>query len=283
MQIDRIDTTVRLNNGVEMPMLGLGTWQTAEGEEAVSSVRWALEAGYRHIDTAAVYGNERGVGQAIRESGIPRDQIFVTTKVWNDALRAGRVEQAMLESLERLGLDHVDLYLIHWPVAGKFLEAWRTCERLHEEGLARAIGLSNFLQHHIQPVLDACEVMPAVDQVELHPHMQLPDLRRFCASHGIVVEAWSPIMRGEVLEVPELVEIGQRHGKNAVQVTLRWELQLGLVTIPKSVHRERIVDNADVFDFELSDDDELSDDEMNVIAQLDQNRRLGADPDNFSF
>ncbi len=271
--------TVKLNNGVEMPWLGLGTWQASEGAEVQDAVRHALELGYRHIDTASIYGNERGVGAALRDSGVPRDDVFITTKVWNEDVRGGhdRVLRAFDASLERLGLETVDLYLVHWPVADRFVEAWRALEKLYADGRVRAIGVSNFLRHHLKALLADCHVVPAVNQIEHHPRLQQPDLLAFCREHGIVVEAWSPIMKGRVLQVPELREIGERHGKTAAQVTLRWNLQNGVVTIPKSVHRERIAENADLFDFELSDD------EMATIASLDRGERIGADPDHIPF
>lgn len=269
--------TITLNNGLAMPRLGLGVWQASEGPETENAVACALAAGYRLIDTATIYRNEASVGRGIRASGIPREDIFVTTKLWNRDARENRARDACLESLDRLGLDYLDLYLLHWPVPGKFLAAWEVLEQLHAEGLLRAIGLSNFLVHHLDELLPRVQTTPAVNQIEFHPRLQSPALVRRCRDLGIVVEAWSPIMRGKVDEVPEIVEIAQRLGKTPVQITLRWQIQRGIVTIPKSVHPERIRANADIFDFELAEAD------MARLDSLDTNLRLGPDPDNFNF
>ncbi len=266
-----------LNNGITMPRLGLGTWLSKAGHETSQAVAWALEAGYRHIDTAALYGNEVDVGRAIRDAGLARNELFVTTKVWNDDLRRDTVRQALEISLDKLQLPCVDLYLIHWPVPGRYLEAWRVLEDLYEDGLVRAIGVSNFLTRHLEALLAEARIPPAVNQVEWHPWLQQPALVRLCQERGTVFEAWSPIMQGRVGEVPELVRLGQKHGKSPAQITIRWGLQRGVVVIPKSVRRERIFENAAVFDFELSDD------EVALINGLDRNQRLGADPNHFSF
>jgi diketogulonate reductase-like aldo/keto reductase len=268
--------TVTLNNGVKMPRMGLGVWQVDEGREVEQSVLAALRAGYRSIDTAAAYGNEVGVGKAIRESGIPRGELFVTTKLWNAHHGYDSTLRAHEASLKKLGLDYVDLYLIHWPVKGKYLETWRAFETLYKEGRIRAIGVSNFHIHHLEDVLEKFPTVPAVDQIELHPLLAQKELREFCAKHGIQVEAWSPLMQGR-LNIPVLADIAKKHGKSPAQVVLRWDLQSGIVTIPKSVHEARIIANADVFDFELSAD------EMAAIDALDKGQRLGPDPDNFNF
>jgi len=274
-----IRDTVTLVNGVKMPRLGLGTWRSAEGAEVEQSVRWALEIGYCHVDTAAVYGNERGAGRALRDSGVPREQLFITTKVWNDDQRAGHdaVLRAFDQSLRRLGTDYVDLYLVHWPVKGKYVEAWRALEQIYSTGRAKAIGVSNFLVHHLKDVLQSATVKPTVNQVEFHPRLVQRDLLDFCRQQGIVQEAWSPLMKGKAAEVPLLRELAGKYGKTPSQVVLRWDLQHGVVTIPKSVRRERLEENADVFDFELSTD------EMAKIDALDRGERIGADPDHFSF
>jgi diketogulonate reductase-like aldo/keto reductase len=274
-----ITDTVTLGNGVKMPHLGLGTWRSAEGAEVEQSVRWALEIGYRHVDTAAVYGNERGVGRAIRDSRVPREQVFVTTKVWNDDQRAGRdaVLRAFDESLRRLGTDYVDLYLVHWPVKGKYVEAWRALEQIYSSGRVKAIGVSNFLVHHLADVLKVASVKPMVNQVEFHPRLVQRQLLDFCRRERIVQEAWSPLMKGKAGEVPLLRELAGKYGKTPSQVVLRWDLQHGVVTIPKSVRRERLVENADLFDFELSAD------EMAKVDALDRGERIGADPDHFNF
>jgi methylglyoxal/glyoxal reductase len=274
-----IADNVTLRNGVKMPVLGLGTWQSAEGSEVEQAVRWALELGYRHIDTAAIYQNERGVGRAVRESGVPREQVLVTTKVWNDDVRGGHdaVLRAIDESLRKLGMEYVDLYLVHWPVKGKYKEAWRAMEKIHASGKAKAIGVSNFMVHHLKDLLAGAQVTPMVNQVEMHPRLVQPELMAFCREKGIAQEAWSPLMKGKVGHVPQIQEIAQRHGKTAAQVALRWNVQHGVVTIPKSVKRERLVENAAIFDFHLSAQ------EMAAIDALDRHDRVGPDPDNFSF
>ncbi len=277
MRITSIADCATLNNGVKMPWLGLGVFLVNEGQEVENAVRWALEAGYRSIDTAAIYGNERGVGNALRASGIPRDEVFLTTKVWNDDLRAGRTTQAFQESLDRLGVDYVDLYLIHWPVKGRYIEAWEALEDIYRSGRARAIGVSNFLVHHLRDLLAHAAVVPAVDQVEFHPCLLQPDLLRFCKEHGIQLEAWSPLMHGRVFDLPVVRRLAQKHGKTAAQIVLRWDLQHEVVTIPKSVRKDRIISNAQIFDFELSDED------MVALDTLDEGRRVGSDPDNFAF
>lgn len=266
-----------LSNGVKMPWLGLGVWRTAEGEETRNAVRWALEWGYRHIDTASIYGNESGVGAAVRESRIPRNEIFITTKVWNTDQGRAATLAAFDASLERLAMEYVDLYLVHWPVKGKFKETWKSVEDIYASGRARAIGVSNFLVHHLEDLLSEASVVPMVDQVEFHPRLQQPELHAFCRQHHIQLEAWAPIMKGRVNDIKELVEIGRRHGKTPVQVAIRWELQREVITIPKSVHRERIEANAQVFDFELSQD------ELERINALDQAQRVGPHPDHIDF
>jgi diketogulonate reductase-like aldo/keto reductase len=276
MSLSIVDSTL-LNNGVAMPWLGIGTWQSAAGREAEQAVAWALELGYRHVDTAALYANEADVGRALSASGIPRDQVFVTTKVWNEDLRQRRVREAFDLSLKKLGLDHVDLYLVHWPVPGAYLEAWKVLEDLLAEGRTRAIGVSNFLVPQLETLLAQARVVPAVNQVEWHPWLQQPALVEFCRRHGIAFQAWSPLMQGRVAEEPELERIGRKHGKSPAQAVLRWGLQRQVVMIPKSVRRERIAENAAVFDFELSAD------ELAAIDRCDRNQRLGADPSDFHF
>lgn len=266
----------RLANGIEMPRLGLGVWRVEE-VDATNSVRWAIENDYHLIDTASVYKNEKGVGEGIRQSGVEREKLFVTTKLWNADQGYDSTHQAFNEGLERLGLDYVDLYLIHWPVAGKFSDSWRAMEEIYESGRAKAIGVSNFQQHHIEELMNAAKIKPMVNQIELHPTLTQVDLRTFLASEGIAVEAWSPLGQGKILQNPTLVEIGKSHNKSAAQVIIRWHLQSDIIVIPKSVHEERIKENIDVFDFELSTE------EMEKIDRLNINERLGADPDNFDF
>ncbi|NNV06733.1 aldo/keto reductase [Geobacillus sp. C56-T2] len=266
-----------LHNGVRMPWVGLGVYKVKEGEEVKSAVRTALEMGYRHIDTAAFYENEEGVGQAIRESGIPREQVFVTTKVWNTDQGYETTLKAFDTSLKKLGFDYVDLYLVHWPVKGKYKETYKALEKLYKDGYVRAIGVSNFQIHHLQDVLADCEIKPMVNQVEYHPRLTQKELHAFCRENGIQLEAWSPLMRGEILNEPTIMEIGKKYGKTPAQVVLRWDLQNGVVTIPKSVTPARIKENADLFDFSLTDE------EMKRIDALNLNKRIGPDPDNFNF
>ncbi|KDE50166.1 aldo/keto reductase [Geobacillus sp. CAMR5420] len=266
-----------LHNGVKMPWVGLGVYKVKEGEEVRSAVRTALEIGYRHVDTAAFYENEEGVGRAIRESGIPREQVFVTTKVWNTDQGYETTLKAFDKSLKKLGFDYVDLYLVHWPVKGKYKETYKALEKLYKDGYVRAIGVSNFHIHHLQDVLAECEIKPMVNQVEYHPRLTQKELLTFCRENGIQLEAWSPLMRGEILSEPTIVDIGRKYGKTPAQVVLRWDLQHGVVTIPKSVTPARIKENADIFDFSLTDE------EMKQIDALNLNKRVGPDPDNFNF
>jgi diketogulonate reductase-like aldo/keto reductase len=275
--LTNLQSTSNLNNGVAMPWFGLGVFKTKSGKEVEKAVQWALEAGYRSIDTATVYGNEAGVGKALRRSEIPREELFVTTKVWNRDQRAGRVAEAFATSLAQLGLDYVDLYLVHWPVANHIKETWRILESIYESGKVKAIGVSNFMIPHLQELLDQARIVPAVNQIEMHPYLQQPDLIDYCRQHGIQVEAWSPIMRGEVTKVPQLKKLARKYGKNPVQVTLRWLLQKEIIVIPKSSKKKRIHDNAKVFDFALSAAD------MALIDGLDRGTRVGPDPFNFDF
>lgn len=269
--------SVTLTNGIKMPWLGLGVFRIADGQAVEQAIHWALEAGYRHVDTAAIYGNEVGVGQAIQQTKVPREEIFVTTKVWNRDQGYDQTLAAFEASLKRLDMDYVDLYLVHWPVKDKFKETWRALETIYDSGRAKAIGVSNFLVHHLESLLESARIAPMVNQVEFHPYLQQPDLQAFCREQGIRLEAWRPIMKGEVNQIPELVELGQKHGKTPVQITLRWMIQKGIVTIPKSERKERIESNADIFDFELEPND------ITLIDGLDRNHRMGEDPDNFHF
>ncbi|MEO3847070.1 aldo/keto reductase [Streptomyces sp. B8F3] len=267
--------TITLNNGVAMPQLGFGVWQVPD-TEAETAVRTALDAGYRSIDTAAIYGNEEGTGKALTESGVPREELFVTTKLWNSDQGYDAALRAFDDSLRRLGLDHVDLYLIHWPAPAqdKYPETWRALEKIYADGRARAIGVSNFHPSHLQRVLDEGTVAPALNQVELHPDFAQADVRAFHAAHGIATEAWSPLGQGKgLLDDPVLRGLGEKHGRSPAQVVLRWHLQLGNVVIPKSVTPSRIRENIDVFGFELDDAD------MAAVAGLDTGNRIGDDPD----
>lgn len=270
-------STRSLSNGVAIPRLGLGTYKAAQGFQVESQVAAALEIGYRGIDTARIYGNEDGVGRAIAASGIPRDELFVATKVWNDDQGYESTLAAFDGSMERLGLDVLDLYLVHWPQPLLMRDTWRAMEEVYASGRVRAIGVCNHLVHHLEDLQGFASIMPMVDQVEHHPGLQQPALRDWCAGNGIVMQAWAPVMRGRVFGIPELVAIGERHGKTAAQVSLRWILQHDVVTIPKSVHVERLRENADVFDFELSEQ------EMRVIDGLDRGERIGPNPDTGPF
>lgn len=264
-----------------MPWLGLGVFKVEEGPELVNAVQAAIRNGYRSIDTAAIYGNEEGVGQGIvqglKETGISREELFVTSKVWNADLGYESTLAAFELSLKKLGLDYLDLYLIHWPVAGKYKEAWRALEQLYKEGKVKAIGVSNFQIHHLQDLMHDAEIKPMINQVEFHPRLTQKELRDFCQQEGIQVEAWSPLMQGQLLDNPVLQEIAERHEKSIAQVILRWDLQHGVVTIPKSTKEPRIKENADVFTFELTAED------MEKIDALNENHRVGPDPDNFDF
>lgn len=275
--INNIQDCTVLNNGVKMPWFGLGVFQVHEGTAVENSVKWALETGYRSIDTAAIYGNERGVGNAIRESGIPREEIFLTTKAWNEDQRKKRVPEAFEESLNRLKTEYVDLYLIHWPVKGCYQKTWKVMEEIYQSGRAKAIGVSNFLIHHLQDILEDCEIVPAVNQIECHPYLRQPKLLAFCKEHHIQVEAWAPLMQGRIISVSDVQTLAEKYQKTPVQIVLRWDIQHQIVTIPKSVHKERIEANAQIFDFELSDED------MALLDALDAGQRVGPDPDNFNF
>jgi diketogulonate reductase-like aldo/keto reductase len=272
-----LTSTVRLNNGVEMPWVGFGTFKSEPGKVTEQAVAWALEIGYRHIDTAAVYGNEADVGRAVRASGIPRSQIFVTTKVWNADQGYEQALSAFEESDRKLGLGFVDLYLIHWPVKGKFADTWRALEKLHADGRVRAIGVSNFKVHHLEELAKASPVVPAVNQVEFHPFLLQSVLLAYDQAKGIRHEAWAPLTRGRAFTDPVIARIATIHGRSPAQVLLRWDLQHGVLTIPKSIHRERIAENARLFDFELAPD------EMKAIDALDTGTRIGPDPDHVNF
>jgi diketogulonate reductase-like aldo/keto reductase len=265
-----------LNNGVVMPWFGLGTYK-AEGEEVAKAVTTALELGYRSIDTAAVYGNEEEVGRSIAASGVDRDSLFVTTKVWNSDQGYDTTLRAFETSSKKLGLDVIDLYLIHWPGNDKYKETWRALERLNQEGRVRAIGVSNFQIHHLQELLKDSDTVPVINQVELHPRFIQKELHDFCAQHHIQIEAWAPLMKGRLQENELLKNIADKHGKTVSQVILRWGLQSRIVIIPKSVTPSRIKENSEIFDFELSQE------ELAAISGLDAGERIGTDPDKLLF
>ena len=266
-------TTVRLNNMVEIPQLGLGVFQTAASNETETAVAAALKAGYRHIDTAAMYGNEESVGRALKASGLDRNGVFITTKLANDAHDDPRA--AFDDSLRKLDCDYIDLYLIHWPVPQR-LASWKVLEEIYTEGRVRAIGVANFLVHHLEELLNTAEVTPAVNQFEIHPFMQQPQLYDYCREQGIAVEAYGPLTQGKKLDNATLTAIATAHDKSSVQVLIRWSLQRGFIAIPKSVHPERIRSNTEVYNFELSAA------EMDRINALNENVRLYPDPDRFS-
>ena len=247
------DTTLQLSSGARIPQVGLGVWQTPSGATTRTAVAAALDGGYRHIDTARIYGNEADVGAAVRESGVAREALFVTTKLWNADQGYDGALRAFDASLKRLGLDYVDLYLIHWPVAGKRLDSWRALERIHEDGRARSIGVSNFLVPHLEELLGKATRVPAVNQIELTPFLQRRETRALCAKHGIVVEAYSPLTHGKRLDHPVVKDVARRVGRSVAQVLLRWGLQQGLVVLPKSTKPARIAENGALFDFTLDD------------------------------
>lgn len=273
---DRRVPRIRLNDGREIPQLGLGVYKV-DDDRTSEVVRTAIELGYRHIDTASLYENERGVGEGIRASGVDRDELFVTTKIWHDRHGFDETLRAFDESLERLGLDAVDLYLIHWPAPSldRYVDTWRALERLRDEGRARSIGVSNFKPHHLDRLAAETATVPAVNQIELHPRLPQVETRAYDSAHGIATEAWSPLARGRLLDDPALARIAERHGVTPAQVVLRWHLDDGTIVIPKSEHRERLASNLDVFRFSLDDEDRAA------IAALETGERTGKDPDLF--
>lgn len=264
-----------LHNGVKMPWLGLGVYKAADGREVRNAIAAALDTGYRSIDTAAFYGNERGVGLAVRESSISREDLFITTKLWNDAHGQRPARRAFEESLAALGLEYVDLYLIHWPISGKFTDTWKALEEIYGEGQARAIGVSNFEIHHLETLKKTADVLPMVNQVEFHPRLTQEPLRQYCRQEGIQLEAWSPLTRGDIFSHPVVQATAEKHAKTPAQVLLRWDLEHRVVTIPKSVRRHRIEENAAIFDFQLDAED------MVALDGLNENHRYGPDPNTF--
>ncbi|WP_299314480.1 aldo/keto reductase [uncultured Aquimarina sp.] len=275
--ITNIKGTFRLHNGIGMPYFGLGVYLSDNDQEVVDAVQWALDAGYRHIDTASIYKNEEGVGRAIHQSNVCREEIFVVSKVWNSDQGYESTLKAFDKSLERLQLDYLDLYLIHWPVEGKYIETWKALEKLYKDGKIKAIGVSNFMQHHLENLMENSEITPMVNQMEFHPYLVQQDLIDFCNKHKIQYEAWSPMMQGKIFKLSILDDLAKKYNKTIAQIVLRWNLQKGVVTIPKSAKKERIISNADLFDFELSPKD------VSYIDSLDKNQRTGPDPDNFDF
>lgn len=270
--INSLQDTVTLHNGIKMPIFGLGVYKVDDGKTVVESVKTAINHGYRSIDTASFYDNEIGVGQAIKESDIAREDIFVTSKVWNDEQGYESTLQAFERSLKKLDLEYLDLYLIHWPIKDTYKETWRALEKLYTDGRVRAIGVSNFNVNQLQDLLADCNIKPVINQVEFHPHLTQVELRNLCKQENIQLEAWSPLKRGRLLEEPTILKIAKQYQKSAAQVILRWDLQSQVITIPKSITKERIIENADIFDFSLTDED------MESINQLNRNDRSGKDP-----
>ena len=272
MKTQTLTSGVKLSNGVEMPWLGLGIHRIKEGDDVENAVRFALETGYRSFDTASFYQNEQGLGKAIRASGIPREEIFLTTKVWNSDQGYLSTFRAFEKSLEKLQTDYLDLYLIHWPHNFLTFETWKAMEELYEKGRVRAIGVSNFLVRHLQSLMEKSLITPMINQFEFHPELVQPELLQFCHENQIQPEAWRPIMKGKVNDLPLLQELSSKYQKSPVQIVLRWDIQKGVITIPKSATPERIRHNAEIFDFEISQKD------MAKIDSLDKFARLGEDP-----
>lgn len=270
--------TKKLNNGVEIPMLGLGVFLMPEQGVTLEAVRYALRAGYRHLDTASIYENEGEVGEGIKQSGVLREDIFLTTKLWNDDMRKGRAEAAFEESLKRLGTDYVDLYLLHWPVAGKFIESWKVLESLYKQKRIRAIGVSNFHKHHMEALLKEAEIVPAVNQIERHPLLSQKELIEYCTHQGIAVEAYSPLgsTGAPILREETVVELARKYDRTPAQIVLKWNIEQGVIVIPKSTHKERILSNGQL-DFMLRGED------IKILDALNENKRLMADPENFNF
>ncbi|WEG16864.1 aldo/keto reductase [Alkalihalophilus pseudofirmus] len=266
-----------LNNGVKMPWLGLGVYKAEDGAEVEQAVIKAIKAGYRSIDTAAVYYNEEGVGSAIKKSGVAREELFITTKVWNDDQGYESALRAFDQSMNKLGLDVLDLYLVHWPVEDKFKDTWKALETLYKAGKVRAIGVSNFNVTHLEELLKTAEIKPMVNQIEFHPYLLQEDLRKYCKEQGIQVEAWRPLTKGDIFSNPTVQEIANAHNKTPAQVLLRWNIEHEVVTIPKSVTESRIIENSQIFDFELTQE------EIRKLDELNEDKRYGPDPETFDF
>ncbi|MGX7025709.1 aldo/keto reductase [Vagococcus hydrophili] len=267
--------TITLSNGVKMPLVGLGTWQVKDEAEGINAVKSAIEAGYKAIDTAVVYQNEAAVGKGIKESGTKREDLFITTKVYNDCQGYEETHQSFKESLERLQLDYVDLYLIHWPITEKYHDTWHAMEEIYASGKAKAIGISNFHPQHIEDLMTTAKIKPMINQIELHPNQNQKELVAYCHNTDIAITAYSPLGHGGALENPVLIELAKKHHKSVAQIILRWDIQNKITVIPKSVSSERIAANIDIFDFELSPE------EMNAIDQLHTGERVNKNPDIF--
>ncbi|KMK94882.1 aldo/keto reductase [Rossellomorea marisflavi] len=273
--------SITLNNGVQMPEIGYGVFRVEEGKDLEKAVETAIRIGYRSIDTAAIYQNEKSVGKGVQnaiDAGlVTREELFITSKVWNDGLSYDETIQAYEDTLERLGLEYLDLYLIHWPGQNKYMEPWKALEALYKEGRIKSIGVSNFQVSHLEHLLETAEVKPVINQIEFHPKLVQEEVRAFCEKHDIQVEAWSPLMNAELLNHETVNEIAESLGKSAAQVILRWDLQHGVVTIPKSMTESRIKENIDIYDFELTEE------QVKTLDALDEHKRIGPDPDQFDF
>jgi diketogulonate reductase-like aldo/keto reductase len=267
-----INYKMKMNNGIDIPQFGLGVYLTKSGQECVNAVTWALEAGYRHIDTAKAYGNEKEVGEAVRNSGIKRENIFITTKLWNDDHGYESALKAFDKSLKTLNVDYIDLYLIHWPVKGKRKDSWKAFEKIYESGYCKSIGVSNYQINHLQELFSYANVIPVINQVEFSPYNNQKDLLDFCNKNKIILEAYSPLTRMQKLDDPKVLTIAKKHNKTVAQVLIRWAIEHEIVVIPKSAHKERIIENADVFDFELDAAD------MKTLNNLDEGFRVSWDP-----
>lgn len=276
-KITDLQGSFELHNGVQMPYFGLGVYQSKDGSEVINAVKAALNHGYRHIDTAAIYHNEEGVGTGIKESNVDRKDVFLVSKVWNTDQGYDSTLKAFDASLKRLETDYLDLYLIHWPKGELSKETWKALEQLYKEKRVRAIGVSNFLKHQLEDLLTSVEIVPMVNQMEFHPYLVQQDLVDFCNVKGIQYEAWSPLMQGNIFDLDIMKKMAAKYNKTIAQIVLRWDLQKGVVTIPKSSKKERIISNADIFDFELTKED------IQTLDKLDRGKRFGPDPDNFDF
>ncbi|NHK31940.1 MAG: aldo/keto reductase [Asgard group archaeon] len=268
-----LESTVKLNNGIEIPILGLGTY-LATGDRGYQAIRHALKIGYRHIDTAAMYENEKEIGLALKDDDVPREEIFVTTKLWNSDHGYERALEAFEESYEKLGLDYIDLYLIHWPVQELRMESWRALEQLHKDGKCRSIGVSNYTIRHLEELLKEAKVVPVVNQVEFHPYLYQKELLEYCMSNNIWIQSYSPLTKGRMLEDPPLVEIARKYKKSTAQILIRWSLQKNTITLPKSANVYNIMENAEVFDFKITEED------MKKLDSFNCNMRVTWDPTN---
>jgi diketogulonate reductase-like aldo/keto reductase len=276
-----INNKVTLNNGTKMPWLGLGVFRVDDGPELVNAVRHAIKNGYRSIDGAAIYGNEESMGegikQGIKEAGIKREDLFITSKLWNADLAYDEALKAYEKSIEKIGVDYLDLYLVHWPVAGKYKEGYKALEYLYKQGRVKAIGVSNFQVHHLEDLMKDAEIKPVINQIEFHPYLTQSKVREYCKNNNIQVEAWSPLMTGKLLENKVLKDIANKYNKTIAQIILRWDIDSGVVTIPKSTNENRIIENSNIFDFSLKNE------EIEKINSLNKDLRIGPDPDNFDF